>query len=82
MQSVKVPSFMSENQFMHKSVYSYKFEDEKKLEEIFPYADQYTNKHENTKGMAFKSNKKEMVFNSNLKTKGMATWIKNVLIVE
>jgi len=69
MQSVKVPSFMSENQFMHKSVYSYKFEDEKKLEEIFPYADQYTNK-------------KEMVFNSNLKTKGMATWIKNVLIVE
>lgn len=76
--SVKVPSFISETKLMHKSVYNYKLEDDKKLEEIFPYADQYTNKHENTKGLAFKHPKKESFMNANLKVKGMTNWIKNV----
>lgn len=75
---IKIPSFISEAQFMHKSVYNYKIDEDKKIEEIFPYAEQYTNKHENTKAMAFKS-KKDPVLPPSMKNKNMAAWIKNVI---
>lgn len=63
---------------MHKSVYNYKIDEDRKLEEIFPSAE-FTNRHENAKGLALKASRKEPALNPNLKTKNMANWIKNVI---
>ena len=71
---------------MHKSVYNYKLEDDKKLEEIFPSSDQYTNKPENHKAISSIHHKNDLIFNLNnennqkkqllnFKSKGISNWL-------
>ena len=82
---------------MHKSVYNFKLEDDKKLEEIFPYANQYTNKTENHKVISLIQPKEnELPFNPAttqrqnneidynkhfLKSKGVGNWLKTVFLL-
>lgn len=75
---------------MHKSVYNYQLEDDKKLEEIFPFTDKYTNNLDKRKtiGKSNEKNQKELIFNLidkhnpmkqlNFKSKGVANWMKTV----
>lgn len=65
-------------------------EDDKKIEEIFPYSDQYTNSLGNKKSLSITSNKTNTTVNfshdyhpmkkefNNIKSKGASNWIKNV----
>ena len=87
---MKIPSFISDNKFMHKSVYNYELDDDKKLEEIFPSTDKYTNKHEKTKANSRgpEKHQKDLIFNLNnehnpmkqfnFKSKGVSNWMKTV----
>lgn len=87
---LKVPSFISESKLINPSLYNYKMEDDKKIEEIFPYSDQYTNSHENKKSLSITSNKTNTIVNfshekhsmkkefNSIKSKGASNWIKNV----
>lgn len=56
---MKLPSFISESKFIHTSIYNFKTEDDKKLEEIFPQNDQSSHKPENKKSLSIAATRNE-----------------------